>query len=124
MVSSVNLEELHLAIPNVLLSQVDHLLVLTSGVLASSSAMRGTRFLLETANEVLFKASKPLVDSFAGNTKVTGSERDIVSVLFPKDDPFEPSSGRPGESQQCCHLPPPLMVIGEPEQVPARKISP
>src|ERR1700693_4340803 len=87
--SPVELEQLHLAVAEVLRAEVNDVFVLARRVFPRSSAVRSSGFLLEAAEEMLFKAIRPFVKCFAGDTEVPGGKRCVLAILFPENNPFE-----------------------------------
>lgn len=114
---AIELEELHLAVAEVVAPQRDHFFVAEGGIRAESPAPGRPGPFFEAADEILFEPREPVIEGFAGDPEMAGGERHVLAVLLPEDDPFEAAACGTGEMLQFRDSAPAAVLVAEP--VPA-----
>jgi hypothetical protein len=123
MCPSINLKKFHLAVADILLSEVHHVFILASSILAASFAMRSTRLIFKATEKVFFEPRQPFVEGLARDPEVTTGQGYVLSVLLPEDDPFQTSPGSSGQPEKLCNFAPSGMFVSKSQSVSAGKIS-
>lgn len=100
MLPPIKFQEFHFAVAHILPAQSNHIVVLSGSIFPASASARSTRFIFQTSQEIFFEPSLPLVEGFAGDTEMPGSERNVFFVFLPEDDPFQTTTGGAGELEQ------------------------
>src|SRR4051794_4794880 len=113
MLASIEFQQLHLAIAQMLSAQGDDPFVLARGVFSSSPPPWSPRFFFQPLQKILLKSTLPLVEGFACNPEVSARQRHIFAVLLPEDDPFQPTPCRTGQMQEFSGLAPSGVLISK-----------
>lgn len=117
----IYIQELHLAIAQILLPQGDHIGILPGSVFPFPHAMRSPRSVDEAFQKILVKPVPPFVEGLPGDAEMAAGQRRVFMVLLVENHPFQAASGGPGETEQQSHPPPSVVAI--PKLVAAVKIS-